>query len=826
MRRPVVGLLIVAGAVTFATAPWSLQPVSAQQSARAADAASHRAVLDKYCVTCHSDRLRTGELSLQSLDLTDLGSHAAVWEKVVRKLRASSMPPVGFPRPENATYAAVAGFLETGLDEAIAAKPNPGRPAAFHRLNRTEYRHAIRDLLALDVDVGSLLPPDAASYGFDNIGEVLGLSPVLLERYLSAARKISRLAVGNPAIPPSTETYRVPSDLTQDDHLDGLPWGTRGGTLVQHHFALDGEYVLKLRLARESVADMISDLSEPTQIAITLDGDRVATLTIGEELATRKDAGRGGARGGGGLMGDEYLRTADEKLQARFAATGGTHAVGVAFVKRTSAEIETVRKPFRRAAPENGDSHGQPYLSTVTVAGPFNPAGPGDTASRRRIFECRPAAATQEARCAKKILSTLAHRAYRRPVATDELQDLLAFYQEGRAAGSFEAGIELALNRLLVSPSFLFRIELDPREAAAGTPYRISDLDLASRLSFFLWSSIPDDRLLDLAERGKLRDPVVLEKEVRRMLADPKSAALITNFAGQWLYLRNVGAVLPDRRLFPDFDENLRRAFKRETELFFESIVREDHSVLDLLTADYTFLNERLARHYGIPDIYGDHFRRVALADANRRGLLGQGSILTVRSYPNRTSPVLRGVWILENILGTPPPPPPPNVPDLKDKDATGHVLSMRERMALHRENPACGVRHARMDPLGLSMENFDAIGRWRTRSESEGAIDASGGLPDGTTFEGVAGLRGALLKHSGEFVGTLTEKLLTYALGRGLEYYDAPVIRRIGRAAAKNEHRFSAIILGIVNSQPFLMRKSADAAEQPSAVTAATILQ
>jgi hypothetical protein len=494
----------------------------------------------------------------------------------------------------------------------------------------------------------------------------------------------------------------------------------------------------------------------------------------------------------------------------------GTHQVGVAFVKRTSAEIESVRKPFMRAAPENGDSHGQPYLSTVTIAGPFNPAGPGDTPSRRRIFECRPATSSDEARCARQIVATLARRAYRRPVAEAELKDLLDFYRQGRSNGSFDAGIELALNRLLVSPSFLFRIQQDPGGVPPGSPYRISDLELASRLSFFLWSSIPDDRLLDLAERGRLRDQAVLDSEVRRMLADPRSDALVTNFAGQWLYLRNVGAVLPDRRLFPDFDENLRRAFKRETELFFDSIVRENRNVLDLLTADYTFLNERLARHYGIPNVYGDHFRRVTVADANRRGLLGQGSILTVRSYPNRTSPVLRGVWILENILGAPPPPPPPNVPDLKEKSAEGRVLSMRERMAAHRENPGCAACHARMDPLGLPMENFDAVGRWRTRSESEGAIDASGGLPDGTKFDGVAGLRDALLKHSDEFIGTLTEKLLTYALGRGIEYYDAPAIRRIGREAARNDNRFSSIVLGIVNSQPFLMRKAAHAAAVP----------
>jgi hypothetical protein len=788
-------------------------------SATPGSAQSYQPLLIKYCVNCHDDRRKTADLSLQHVDLGDVVRDAPVLEKVVRKLRSRAMPPAGMPRPDEQTYDALTRALETELDHGWATNPNPGRPAALHRLNRAEYRNAVRDLMALDVDVSALLPPDAASYGFDNIGDVLGLSPVLLERYLTAARKISRLAVGDVAAGPGTETYRVPSDLDQDDHIEGLPWGTRGGLLVRHYFPLDAEYVVKMRLSRESVVDVISGLAEPHDIEVSLDGGRVEVLTVGAELAKGKT---GKVPGKDSLLGDEYLRTADERLQLKFRATAGMHALGVAFVKHTSAELETIREPFLRAAPENGDSHGQPYLSSVTVAGPFDATGPGDTPSRTAIFECHPRAAREEAGCAQRILSTLARRAFRRPAAPSEAQSLVAFYNQGRRTGSFEAGIQLALTRLLVSPSFLFRVETDPANIAPATAYRISDLELASRLSFFLWSSIPDDQLLKLAEERRLSDPAVLEQQVRRMLDDPKSAAFVSNFAGQWLYLRNVQSALPDRRLFPDFNENLRRAFRHETELFFDSILREDRSVLDFLAADYTFVNERLARHYGIPNVYGDRFRRVKLDEGIRGGVLAQGSILTLRSYPNRTSPVLRGVWILENILGAPPPPPPPNVPDLKDKSADGRLLSMREQMGQHRANPACGVCHARMDPIGLAMENFDAVGQWRTRSESLAPIDASGGLPDGTSVAGFEDLRAALLQHSREFVLTLSEKMMIYALGRGVEYYDAPAIRRIANDAAANGNRFSAIILGVVKSVPFQMRRSADPGEPVAAVGAA----
>jgi mono/diheme cytochrome c family protein len=814
--------LVLAG--TFAAVASSGATHAALQPPPVDGAQANRAVLDKYCIGCHDDRRRTAALTLEGLDLADVSANAAVWEKVARKLQSGAMPPAGAPRPDAAVHEQLTSWLEEQLDEAARRRPDPGRPASLHRLNRAEYRNAIRDLLALDVDVSAMLPVDASSYGFDNIGDVLGVSPILLERYLAASRRVSRLAVGAPALPPATETYRVASDLTQDGHLAGLAWGTRGGTLVSHYFPLDGEYTLRVRLARESVTDVISGLTEPHRIEVTLDGRQIAVLTVGAELAGGGPRGR--QSGTRSLYGDDYLRTADEPLQVRFAAKAGSRRVGVAFIRRSSAELESVRQPFLRAAPENGDSHGQPYLSSVTIAGPFGASGAQETPSRKRIFVCRPVSSDDPLSgaaigCARQILFALARQAYRRPVTAADTEDLLGFYRSAVVnGGTFESGIELGLSRMLVSPSFLFRFEEDPPGLPEATVYPVSDLALASRLSFFLWSSIPDERLLTLAERGELRRPDVLAAEVRRMLADPRAGALVENFVGQWLYVRNVGAVLPDRRLFPDFDENLRRAFRRETELFVASVLREG-SVVDLLTADYTFLNERLARHYGIPNVYGDQFRRVSLTGSSRRGLLGHGSILTVRSYPHRTSPVLRGVWILENILGAPPPPPPPNVPDLQEKDDSGKVLAMRERMVQHRRNPACSVCHARMDPLGLALENFDAVGRWRTRSESEGEIDASGVLPDGTRFDGVDGLRAALVARSNEFVATLTEKLLVYALGRGLEHYDGPAVRAIVRDAGRDDYRFRSLVVGIVNSVPFRMRRTASATQRPAGAAA-----
>jgi hypothetical protein len=801
--------------------PAAVTPVSAS-SASAADALDRRALLGRYCITCHNERLRAAQLALDTVDVTNVAANAAVWEKVVRKLRSGVMPPTGAPRPDQAIVEALAASLERSLDQVAIDRPDPGRPASVHRLNRAEYRNAVRDLLALDIDVAALLPPDSASYGFDNIGDVLGLSPMLLDRYLSAARKISSVAVGSRSTAPTTDTFRVPSDLTQDGTIADQPFGTRGGIVIPYNFPLDGDYDIRLRLARESVTDAISGLRGSHQIEVTVDSQRVQLFTLvdgkplpaSDQTSLRNDEATppapGRSRRDAGFYGDDTARVADAGLQLRLAVKAGPRVVRVAFIQHPSVEIETVRKPFLRAAPENGDSHGHPYLNAVTISGPFNPGGADATPSRDRIFSCRPGGRLDESRCASQILAALARRAYRRPITAADTDDLLAFFREGQSHGGFEAGIELALVRLLVGPSFLFRTEVEPANVTPGSAYRISDLELASRLSFFLWSSIPDEELLTLASGGTLRQPAVLEAQVRRMLGDLRAEALVQNFAGQWLYLRNVPTVLPDRRLFPDFDENLRQAFRRETELFFASVLREDRGALELLTANYTFVNERLARHYGIPDVYGERFRRVTFADGTRGGLLGQGSILTVRSYANRTSPVLRGVWILENILGSPPPPPPPDVPALKDTSADGKVLSMRERMVQHRRNPACASCHSRMDPLGLPMESFDAVGRLRQQGESNEPLDVSGALPDGTRFEGVAGLRQALLSHSGEFVTTLTEKLLTYALGRGVEYYDAPAIRRITHDAERDGYRLSALILGIVRSAPFQMRRAA----------------
>jgi mono/diheme cytochrome c family protein len=756
--------------------------------------AQPRATIDRYCVGCHNDRIKTAGLALDTLDVERAGANAEAWEKVVRKLRGRMMPPPGRPRPDEAAYNSLASYLETSLDRSAATHPDPGRADTFRRLNRTEYQNAIRDLLSLDVDVSALLPKDDVSHGFDNVGAG-ELSPTLLERYLAAAQKVSRLAVGSPLPSPASHLVVLPADLTQEDHFDGLPLGTRGGTLVRHTFPLDGAYEIQIRLARDR-NENVEGLTEPHQVELTLDGNRVQLFTV---KPNRNQSG--------GYYADEAV---DKDLKIRIPMPAGPHELGVTFPRKTFALPETERQPLK--AHFNMDRHPriQPAVYSVSITGPFDAGGAADTPSRRRLFTCRPSTASAEQNCARTILSTVARRAYRRPVTDVDLQGPLAFYKEARAEGGFDAGIEMALRAILASPEFLFRIERDPRNLAPNTAYRINDVDLASRLSFFLWSSVPDEELLGLAIGGKLKEPAVLERQVRRMLADPRSQALVTNFAGQWLYLRNLAAQNPDARMFPDFDDNLRQAFRQETEMFFDSIVKEDRSVLDLLRAKYTFVNERLARHYGIPNVYGSRFRRVTLGeDSVRGGLLGLGSILTVTSYANRTSPVLRGKWILENILGTPPPPPPPNVPPLTDH-TSGKALSMRERMAEHRVNAACSGCHQLMDPAGLSMENFDAIGRWRTRSEAGTAVDASGGLPDGSTFEGVAGLRNALLNRPELFVSTVTEKLLTYGLGRGVEYYDAPAVRAITRDAARNDYRFSSLVLGIASSSPFQMRRAA----------------
>ncbi len=767
---------------------------------------SYRAVLDQYCVTCHNERARTAALLLDEADVENVGEGPELWEKVVKKLRAGAMPPAGMPRPDQAIYDSFATYLETALDRAAAAHPNPGRPV-MHRLNRVEYTHAVRDLLAVDIDGNTLLPADDSRYGFDNIGEVLTVSPLLMERYMAAAGKISRLAIGNPDVLPVFETYNVPKYYAQDDRMnEDLPFGSRGGIAVRHHFPLDGEYLIKVRLAKNS-RDYIRGLGEPHHLDVRLDGVRVKRFTIGGESYGRS-AGIFSSAAMGDPKQEVYERTADEILEVRFTASAGPRLVGVAFVKETSVP-EGPLLPRMTQYDLLQYKGGAPGVASISIGGPYNDKGVGETPSRRKIFVCRPNTLQEEEPCARKILSTLARRAYRRPPTDTDIQTLLGFYKTGVTKGGFEEGIRRALARILVGPEFLFRMEFDPENVAPDSPYPISDLELASRLSFFLWSSIPDDQLLDLAERGQLKDPVILEQEVRRLLDDRRSKALVSNFGGQWLQLRQLRSVSPDPETFPYFDDNLREAFGQETELFLESLLREDRSVLDLLNADHTFVNERLARHYGIPNIYGSHFRRVKLEQVERRGLLGKGSILTVTSYANRTSPVLRGKWVLDHILGTPPAPPPANIPDLVERDKDGKALSMREAMEQHRANPVCATCHSQMDPLGFALENFDGTGAWRT-TDADAPIDPSGVLPDGTSFQGPVGLQKVLLESkSAEFITTVTEKLLTYALGRGVESYDAPAVRSIIREAAPNDYRWSSLILGIVKSTPFQMRRS-----------------
>jgi mono/diheme cytochrome c family protein len=774
-------------------------------TSRAVDAnVPYRQVLDRYCLSCHNDRLKTAGLSLASVDPARVERDSEVWEKVARKLRSRAMPPAGRPRPDEATYDAFAGAVEGSLDDAAAARPNPGRRVT-HRLNRAEYANAVRDLLLVDVDAvdgRALLPPDDTGYGFDNIADVLSVSPMLLERYMSAARKIARLAVGDLTLKPGSQTYTVPKYLRQDDRVsDDLPFGSRAGISVRHSFPVSGEYAVKINLLR-TYTDLIRGLAEPHQLQVRLDGKLVQQFTVGGS----EDAD-GNRKSREQLNEDQ--RMGDARLEARFSADAGPHVVGVSFVKKRVVAEGFLEPQFSVTSyAYAGDTDVLPGISSIVVRGPYNPTALGETPSRQRLFTCRPAAPRDEEPCAKEILSALARRAYRRPLDAGEVQALLAYYKEGRASGSFDAGVQLAVQKVLVSPDFLFRVERDPADARPGTLYRISDLELASRLSFFLWSSIPDDELLDVAARGRLKG-AVLEEQVRRLLKDPRSASLVSNFAGQWLQARNIRHALPDPIQYPEFDENLRQAFQRETDLFLENQIREDRSVVELLTADYTFANERLAQHYGIPKVYGNHFRRVALPDVNRRGLLGQGTVLTITSYANRTAPTIRGKWLLENILGEPPPPPPPDVPSLQDEAQGARPRSMRERMEQHRTNTACASCHSRMDPLGFALENFDAVGRWRTTLDGATKIDASGTLPDGTAFDGPAALREALLDRRDDFVRTLTEKLLTYALGRGVEYYDFPAVRRILRATAGDEYRWSGLILELVRSVPFQMRQA-----------------
>lgn len=757
--------------------------------AAAQTSATEQETVKRYCVGCHNAKVKTGGFALDALDVHHVDQHSQDWEKVVRKLRTRSMPPAGLPRPDENTYKTLLASIETSLDKSAAAAPNPGRTDTFRRLNRTEYRNAVRDLLAVDMDVSSLLPSDESSHGFDNI-TVGDLSPTLLERYLLAARKISRLAVGSPMRSPGGDTITLPPDLTQEDHFEDLPLGTRGGAAIHYNFPLDAKYDIQVRLARDR-NEHVEGLREAQQVELMLDGERLQVFTVTPPPK------------------DKDHSAVDQHLNLRVPVKAGPHEVAVAFPMTVSPLLETERQPWH--AHFNMDRHPRirPALYSITVNGPYEAKGAGDTPSRQRLFACRPANAGEENACAKKIISTLTRRAYRRPVTQADLEPPMRFFNQGRKDGGFESGIEMAVSAVLISPEFLFRMEQDPAGIAPKTAYRVSDLELASRMSFFLWSSIPDDELLDAAVAGKLRNPAVLQAQVQRMLGDSRSNALVTNFAEQWLYLRNLASTTPDMRLFPDFDDNLRRSFRRETELFFESILREDRSVMDLLTANYTFVNERLAKHYGIPNVYGSRFRRVTFGpDSVRGGLLRQGSILTVTSYATRTSPVIRGKWVLDNILGVPPPPPPPSVPALKENNGGTKNVSIRERMAQHRANPACSGCHQLMDPVGFSLENFDAVGRWRPVEDGK-PIDASGSLPDGTKFEGVRGLQQALMSRPEAFANTLTEKLLTYALGRGVEYYDAPAVRKIVHDSQARDYRFSSLIAGIVGSTPFQMRRS-----------------
>jgi len=791
---------------------------AAQPSAgRAAAAASETrvphadpALLSKYCFGCHNSKSRVGGLALDNKDLTHVSVDADVWEKVIRKLRMGAMPPPNMPRPDQPTTDAFVQALEARLDHEASLHPDPGRTQALHRLNRAEYKNAVRDLLALDIDTTALLPPDDAdAQGLDNNASLLTVSPARLERYLIVARRVSRMALALPPSVPVTDTFRAPKIAAQDEHGADMPFGSRGGASFRYNFPADGEYQIKLRLRRQ-IEDYITGLQEAEQIDIRIDGRRVGSFKVGGE-----DHGRAGARSYAGEMyggedWEKWSHTADDGLEVRLPVKAGPRVVSVSFADRIAESEDAVTDsgalagvliPYDESRIQAADS--------LAISGPFGATPPAgiDTPSLRKILVCRPARPADEAPCARRILSSLASQAYRRPATDKEIQALMAFYLEGRRDGDFMAGLQDALSGILASPKFLFRVERDPPRDQPGAAYRITDLELASRLSFFLWSSIPDKTLVDLAVKGSLHQPDILDQQVKRMIADPRSRALVENFVGQWLLLRNIGGVEPDTYRFPTFDGELRSALEQETHLFVEDQLRRNRSVVELLSARYTFLNEILAKHYGVAGVYGTRFRRVDLPDDSLRGgLLGQGSLMMVTSYPNRTSPVLRGKWVLESLLGTPPPEPPPNVPALKDTGEGGKPASVRARLEEHRKNPVCASCHTSMDPLGFALEPFDATGKLRT-TDAGVPIDASGVLPNGTAFTGPTGLRDALLTRKEEFIGAMTEKLLAYALGRQLEAYDMPTVRAIVRDARADDYRWRAIIGGIVRSKSFLMR-------------------
>ena len=813
IRGPSVRLLLLVG-ISAAAASRLYAAAAPVQPAAASGALSpeHRAVITRYCLTCHNQRARTGGLALDAVLSDDVAAKAEIWEKVIRKLEAQTMPPVGAPRPEPAVYEGLRSWLASTLDQHAATHPTPGRTATIRRLTREEYRNVVRDLLTLDVDVAALLPADSVSLGFDNMADFLSVSPALLERYLAAARKLSRLAVGvHPR--PTTDTLLVPlsSRPKRNEERADLPIGTVGGVSFHHLFPADGEYSIKITL-HKSKEHYVRGVGDPHQLHLRLDDVLVKRFDFPGapgQAAPRSVAGTGIV---GSPEWEAYTVRADEDLQVTFAAQGGPRTVSVAFV---GAAYE----PDGELQPESGIGgsdellHGQPTVESVAITGPFNVSGVSDTPSRRAVFICHPTRDSEEFPCAQKTLAALARRAYRRPVTANDVKTLMDFYLSARAEGTFEDGIQFGLERILAAPDFLFRVERDPIDVPAGGAYLVSELALASRLSFFLWSSVPDEELLDLAVKGRLRAPGVLDTQGRRMLADPRSKALVTNFGSQWLELRNLRSKNPNSGLFPAFDDDLRDAFERETLLFLESQIREDRSVLDLLRADYTYLNERLARHYGIPGVSGPAFRQVTLANGERGGLLGHASLLTVMSYPNRTSPVLRGKWVLEVLLGTPPPPPPPNVPSLPDRGAGGQPASVRERLEHHRDNPVCASCHASMDPLGFALEHFDPVGRWRA-TDAGSPVDATGSYPGSPPFKGLPGLRDFLLARKHQYIGALTEKLMAFGLGRPLQYYDMPAVRGVVRDAVAGDSRWTSLLLSIVKSTPFQQRVTLPVAE------------
>jgi mono/diheme cytochrome c family protein len=817
-RSPTSGFIVavVLGLVASAAGPSAGgeaasqdRPVAPKAPLRSVSGSAQAAAdtFAKYCVTCHNSRMKTAGLAIDTLDIVRVAEQTDLWEKIATKLRTREMPPAGRPRPDSATYQAATLAVEAALDTAAVAHPNPGR-VPVHRLNRAEYTNAVRDLFDLEVDGRVLLSAeDESQEGFDNVASVLSASPALIENYLSAARAVSRLAIGDLTLPPIVKTFNVSKLLVQDEQMsDQLPFGSQGGAVIRHHFPLDGEYTIKVLLRRQ-LYSYIMGLGERHQLDIRLDGRRLKRFSVGGEAKGMPMPLTFAGNTQGDPQFEDYMHNADARLEVRVPVTAGMHEVGVSFVQRfweSETYVQPILTGFGKVTNEN--YYGNPAVEFVKIGGPYGSLAPGDTVSRRKIFVCRPASAADPAEqaCAKRILSSLAEKAFRRPVTEADIRTLMDFYSEGRTE-NFESGIRRGIEWILASPSFLFRIEEEPESARAGEVYRLSDLDLASRLSFFLWSSIPDDELRGLAIRGRLSNPRVLQQQVDRMLRDHRSGALVENFVTRWLELNKLSGVVLDTDMFSEFDENLRDAMGQETRLFVASQLREDRSVVDVLTSDYTFLNARLARHYGVPGVHGNHFRRVKLADGVRGGLLGHASILAITSYPNRTSVVRRGKWVLANLLGAPPPPPPPDVPALEEAGGEGPPRALRDRMEAHRKNPACAGCHVRMDPIGFALENFDADGTWRTLSDNV-TVDASGSLPDGTKFDGLSGLRELLTTHKEDFVRTLTAKLMAYGIGRGIEPNDWPAVRQIARNAAGHGYRWSAIIAGIVRSTPFTM--------------------